>query len=1820
MLKKAYFIILVFIIHFLYPDNNPDKSYQLAVTNCEPSAIIANSVNAITGDYFISETALFIQGYEPIDIKPIYISKNAKNTWSTFNHLKIEYIFEDSIAFITEPNGAVLIYDTMQVGMPKKIDKKDEDKDSGRKNKNKKIFNENTYGPLYLLKKSYEEGLTNCSNSEISGRLNIKNNQVSMNLNRNKIIINCANGTIRKYERFKIENLFSAKFCGLDIETNSLLFNLKEEILPNKNKIIYIYDKNNNLIQIKTTNFKEDKTYAILNAEHSKNRLLINSNDNKNLIYEKNYLNDKFCVIKSVQYPEKPTENYQYVYDQNLKYYISQRNKPENRDFEIEYYTRGNHTVNGKTFNIKNSEDPLFMRVKSIKSRAGINGELIENYKFIYNVEKDAKTGFTEVYDVNNVKTIYRYSNLRLDSIERYDEKYQLKNKEILSWGKGQDATKDVTFLLSKTFLDSRSSILFHKEFIYDDKGNIIKENFYGNLSGKNKEISFDDSSSLEDKIKKAKNTYEVYSTHKTYSQDNRNLLISDENDNRLKTEYAYIDDSDLIKSKIIKYNNEIKIRYFYEYNEDFVLTKEIIDDGQNYDKNDISNITLRLIKNIIPKKENPFINIPEVIEEKYLDLDEMQEKLIKKTNLTYSNHGKVIKEEIYSSKNIKAYSIERKYNEKGNLIEEIDPEGYITTYDKYDDNFNLLTKKESNGKTTNFEYDFLNRLIKKEEIPTQGKEHSNYFSYDSSSNLITATDHLKKSTNYRYDFFNNLIETIKPQTSSGIAIINSKYDGISREIETKDAKGNAVKKEYNSYNLPIEIIYPDKTKEKFVYNLDGTLKKHIDQLKTVTTYEYDFFQRVTKKTITSPDNKNSISEEKTYSSFNLLSQKDFDGNIITYEYDYAGRKISEKILSEETRYLYDDLSRLSTAIQIDDENSIYNIEVKDYLNRLIEERKEDINNNILFKIGYEYDSQNNKTKIIKYIQDKSCIENFKYDSFNRPIEHIDAQGNIDSTEYIEENNLLQIKHIDPVNLQTLETFDSLNRIILQEKRMFDELVAKEEFSYDLSDNLMSQKSTIINLENKDYKFVEIKKIYDEMNRLKTLIEAFKSTKPKQTSYFYTKKGKIFQIIKPNKIYLTYEYDYLNNNTRLYSSQTYDVRPIDYEFTYNNLGFVTKTKDNISGFEIKRTLDNKGRILKETFLNFLKIENIFDKKGNKVKQLLPDRSFIEYNYNPYFLKNIIKKDPKGIELYRHEFSKYDLNGNLLEQNLINNTQMQQQFDELGRKIEIQTPYFTQTIDSLNPDGTIKQMSFFTFNKKDISNYEYDPLKQIIKEEGLFTKKYSYDSHNNRLKKDNINYEINDLNQVLKTQKDEIIYDENGNPIHKHFSQGDIYYKYDALDRLVSIKKPNDYELEFEYDAFNRRLSKKYVKHSILFSPKKTQTNYLYDDQNEIGSLDMQNNFKELRILSNTQHAEIGSSIAFEIDNNIYVAIHDLQGNVASLVTAKNDVELYRYSAFGEEKIYFNRLSFSYSMLKNNWRFSSKRKDESNLIYFGRRYYDSEDGRWLTCDPQGFTDGLNLYAFVLNDPLIKVDLYGLSLKNLIRNNYSKEYLPVPPADDFPTYAEWLEKYLPLKDHTRKFDLQLPEISQNKRIGFINGIRTTSKEAYSYAKDLSKMAGGYNIHVTYNETYGFGGDKSRAYEEFVNGYESKAVKLLKNEWKDYLSQNDSSHYLQICHSEGAIIAKNALFDTPKQYRDRIEILAIAPGAYINKEFCNRVRNFCSEKDFIPRIDWQGKKQNIENVYTLTPHPNATWFDHNFDSSTYYEHKMKFIQTFLNENSQK
>lgn len=130
---------------------------------------------------------------------------------------------------------------------------------------------------------------------------------------------------------------------------------------------------------------------------------------------------------------------------------------------------------------------------------------------------------------------------------------------------------------------------------------------------------------------------------------------------------------------------------------------------------------------------------------------------------------------------------------------------------------------------------------------------------------------------------------------------------------------------------------------------------------------------------------------------------------------------------------------------------------------------------------------------------------------------------------------------------------------------------------------------------------------------------------------------------------------------------------------------------------------------------------------------------------------------------------------------------------------------------------------------------------------------------------------------------------------------------------------------------------------------------------------------------------------------LHFTAYDGNGNLTTLVdaTAGNTITArYEYGPFGE--LIRKTGTFSAS---NPFRFSTKfQDDESDLIYYGYRYYSPGTGRWLTRDPIEEKGGASLYLFVQNSPTNLKDSLGL-------DGGMNEDLPAPPPGPWTITLCW-----------------------------------------------------------------------------------------------------------------------------------------------------------------------------------------------------------------------
>ncbi|MDJ0731221.1 MAG: RHS repeat-associated core domain-containing protein [Crocosphaera sp.] len=67
-----------------------------------------------------------------------------------------------------------------------------------------------------------------------------------------------------------------------------------------------------------------------------------------------------------------------------------------------------------------------------------------------------------------------------------------------------------------------------------------------------------------------------------------------------------------------------------------------------------------------------------------------------------------------------------------------------------------------------------------------------------------------------------------------------------------------------------------------------------------------------------------------------------------------------------------------------------------------------------------------------------------------------------------------------------------------------------------------------------------------------------------------------------------------------------------------------------------------------------------------------------------------------------------------------------------------------------------------------------------------------------------------------------------------------------------------------------------------------------------------------------------------------------------------------------------------SLIDNPYLFTGRRFDqETGLYYYRARYYDADQGRFISRDPLGYLDGMNLYEYVGSNPINSVDPLGLA---------------------------------------------------------------------------------------------------------------------------------------------------------------------------------------------------------------------------------------------------
>ncbi|MBI3212107.1 MAG: hypothetical protein HYZ47_05475, partial [Simkania negevensis] len=519
-MKHFSFWFFLYIPFLLFSDlKNP---HVFAVTEGEPSWNLCKSVNAITGDLYISQIDLKVEGVQPIHLSRYYISGDGKGRfggWEFMPHLQLQFMknYKDKRdrILVAEPNSSPILY--------------------------RQHRSDPSFFALHIDESG--DGITNCSKGIISGRTNLKN-QIIERISKHKFRMCSPDGTLRLYA------------CNTNIDPNDskhrlIYFYLQSERHPNGNRTIYEYDKDNRVSFIKTHNPTQTKTYAWIRFHYhgkpAKNPdFHVSTSDHKEIRYHFDELGktEKHFYLSHITSKHLPDEQADYCSAHSRRGpVISRRLFPDGRALQAQYYDLGKNPVGSECIRVHNENDPICDRVKTLLFPIGKDKTPIEAYRFYYNVERHRKkennshyrySGCTRVYDIENNLSIFLFTpESRPQRIEHFQNSHTLVSIEEYQWQNGTD-------LHTKTLLDGQRNPLQKRTFSYDEKGNVLEEKLTGNLTG---------------------NTLssEAYTIMYAYNADNL-TTYREELDGRI-TRFTYLPDTDLITSRLFGDKNQIRFR-----------------------------------------------------------------------------------------------------------------------------------------------------------------------------------------------------------------------------------------------------------------------------------------------------------------------------------------------------------------------------------------------------------------------------------------------------------------------------------------------------------------------------------------------------------------------------------------------------------------------------------------------------------------------------------------------------------------------------------------------------------------------------------------------------------------------------------------------------------------------------------------------------------------------------------------------------------------------------------------------------------------------------------------------------------------------------------------------------------------------------------------------------------------------------------------------------------------------------------------------------------------------------------------------------------
>lgn len=1135
----------------------------------EPMAIIAGSVNAVSGAFISVETDLVTPTIDPIRLTRSYDSDGKVQGSIGFG-----YGFQYPI-FASDSNKSCH-YSYALV--------------ASREGQN--LLCRSSYyssGKEHSRKFKVDPRILRKSGSGLSGKSNLSNWKGTLRHKGERTAwdVRLGDGTQLVYkEAFSVRRAQCKRFNVPEGQC----YLLKEQIKPNGNRLKFTYDYINDIPYIKTLETYNRKGRLInkIEGENVEDRLVYRTPTHEHAIYHfvnSGYRNNHDPI--PVHYLDH-IDTSQFGHTS-----IANRGKSEKSAKKVHYVSKLGGYKQVVNYNWEK-------KVKSLEHTVGSNDERITTHEFAYfdhcSVVKDCFNQYTHFHfdDEKRITAITRFSNEETDQ----DEVHQaLLHKEVISsntvrkdlfeWiqeGEGEGWLKEKKVL-------GKGGLYYTKRYEYDSFGNVIKET----------------------SIDSAGNTYPIY--HE-YSNDGFNSLTRTLKPEGLEHRFGYLKGTNLRTEELELFNGVINRRKFIAYDDNGEVSETIEDDGSTADPDDLTNVTIRRIKRITAVElDGASYGKPKTIECYALMSSGLS--LLNRMEYSYDEQGNEILATAYDSRGNQEWTISKSYDKFHRVIASTNPLGVTTTFE-YDHRNNKIAETcQESGITTLFRYNAANRLIGTETFYPDGEVRTTQFSYDPLGRKVSETDTFGNTTYFSYDALNNPCEQINPEGSKTC----TEHNGLSQVISETDAMGRKTCYERNMFGAITKKVFPDGSLELYTYASAGHLRSVDYADGTRMVYKRDPLGRALEKAFYNKKNKILAKETYRYKGENLIEKVDLAGLKTTYTYDGAGRVIALRVGDKVTFFEKDDFDRTITTIESEQiRRTTY-----DAAGHILSESHEDLNGTLFKQTTYHYNKFGNEIARITQIGDGTvATRTTTYTSDQNIAAVTDEAGN--TTQYTYNRNyvnaagerVLKTVKTDPLGRQFHTVYDVMGRI--QTEALVDsQLIIQSEKTYDLAGNLI--KEVILNpAVNKSY---TVTRTYDSLNHLLTLTEENEKT----THYAYDSRGRLTAKTLPDGTVVSTAYDGLDRPIETKASDG----SVHTRIRYDVHGNVIYTEDLLTHAKTEAVYDIYDRLIQETFLDGSTLSYAYDALDRLTLLTLPDGSNIQYFYDAYYLR-VLRRESRGYEI------------------------------------------------------------------------------------------------------------------------------------------------------------------------------------------------------------------------------------------------------------------------------------------------------------------------------------------------------------------------------------------------------------------------------------------------------------------------------------------------------------------------------------------------------------------------------------------------------------